>query len=410
MALHTYIGARYVPRFMGTYDATQIYEALDVVDNGSGTSYIARDIVPAGTPLTDTDHWFVYGASSGAIVALQNDMINAQNDILNLQGDVTSLDNRLDYLEGRNRRFVTISDSYGEYPSVAGSWQSLLALRYPDSDFFNYYKGSMGIAHPGNDSYIALTLLQAHSGDITDHDTITDIIFGLGINDYSEALADVETAYDNLITYCKTEYPKARVWFAFMSFNGAMSRPQVSIYKQLIGLMQSKASEYGCKFCANMEYIMHNVKLKVDATHPNADGAEEITNALCAILEGGTYNAVFSIQTKARFTGETDGDIVMSINNNMATIGILTELGTSATLNFSGRNPLSVGTMDDTLFSGGREGALIPNLSNDASASDVVQLVTNNLGWYLISSKPGSHPQNGASINNCVAIYNTLDM
>ena len=42
MSMHTYIGARYVPRFTGVYDPTQSYEALDVVDNGSGTSYIAR--------------------------------------------------------------------------------------------------------------------------------------------------------------------------------------------------------------------------------------------------------------------------------------------------------------------------------------------------------------------------------
>ena len=67
-----YIGARYVPRFVGTYDPTQSYEALDVVDNGSGTSYIAKIPTPANTPLTDTDHWFLYGSSSGAIVNLQH--------------------------------------------------------------------------------------------------------------------------------------------------------------------------------------------------------------------------------------------------------------------------------------------------------------------------------------------------
>lgn len=70
--MRQYIGARYVPRFLGTYDNTQAYEALDVVDNGMGTSYIAKKPTPANTPLTDTDYWFVYGASSGAIINLQN--------------------------------------------------------------------------------------------------------------------------------------------------------------------------------------------------------------------------------------------------------------------------------------------------------------------------------------------------
>lgn len=67
-----YIGARYVPKFMGVYDATQAYENLCVIDNGLGTSYITRKPTPAGTPLTDTTYWAVYGASSGAIINLQN--------------------------------------------------------------------------------------------------------------------------------------------------------------------------------------------------------------------------------------------------------------------------------------------------------------------------------------------------
>lgn len=67
-----YVGARYVPKFMGTYDPTQSYENMVVVDNGMGTSYISKVPVPANKPLTDTDYWAIYGASSGAIINLQN--------------------------------------------------------------------------------------------------------------------------------------------------------------------------------------------------------------------------------------------------------------------------------------------------------------------------------------------------
>ena len=88
MALHQYIGARYVPRFLGTYDATTIYEAMDVVDNGSGTSYIAKIPTPAGTPLTDSDHWAIYGAASGAIIALQNQVNAIQNYVDNFDQNV----------------------------------------------------------------------------------------------------------------------------------------------------------------------------------------------------------------------------------------------------------------------------------------------------------------------------------
>lgn len=79
-----YIGARYVPKFMGTYDPSQAYEALCVVDNGMGTSYITKIPTPAGTPLTDTDYYTVYGASSGAIINLQNQIDDINSNIQSL--------------------------------------------------------------------------------------------------------------------------------------------------------------------------------------------------------------------------------------------------------------------------------------------------------------------------------------
>lgn len=79
--MRQYIGARYMPKFVGTYDPTTAYEALSVVDNGQGTSYVSNRPVPAGTPLTDSDYWAIYGTSSGAITNLQN-QIDAINDTL----------------------------------------------------------------------------------------------------------------------------------------------------------------------------------------------------------------------------------------------------------------------------------------------------------------------------------------
>lgn len=70
--MRQYIGARYMPKFMGNYDPTQEYEALSVVDNGLGTSYICNKPTPAGTPLTNTNYWHIYGSTSGAIINLQN--------------------------------------------------------------------------------------------------------------------------------------------------------------------------------------------------------------------------------------------------------------------------------------------------------------------------------------------------
>lgn len=80
MAVREYIGARYVPKFMGLWSNTTQYEALSIVDDGLGTSYTSKIPVPAGTPLTDTDYWAVTGSLNGAITHLQDqiDDINTE--------------------------------------------------------------------------------------------------------------------------------------------------------------------------------------------------------------------------------------------------------------------------------------------------------------------------------------------
>jgi hypothetical protein len=78
MAELRYIGARYVPRFMGTYDNTQVYEALDVVDDGASTTYIAKVPVPANTPLSNTTYWSIYG-DFGAIATLEQEIADMKD-------------------------------------------------------------------------------------------------------------------------------------------------------------------------------------------------------------------------------------------------------------------------------------------------------------------------------------------
>lgn len=76
-----YVGARYMPKFMqAPHDPTQSYEALSVVDNGMGTSYVSNIPVPVGIPLSDTHYWAIYGVSSGAILNLQQ-QVNQLKDI-----------------------------------------------------------------------------------------------------------------------------------------------------------------------------------------------------------------------------------------------------------------------------------------------------------------------------------------
>lgn len=60
MSVREYIGARYVPLFMGAWDGTATYEPLSVVEY-QGNSYTSRQYVPANIPITDEAYWAVSG-------------------------------------------------------------------------------------------------------------------------------------------------------------------------------------------------------------------------------------------------------------------------------------------------------------------------------------------------------------
>lgn len=102
MAVREYIGARYVPKFMGTYDPTQDYEALSVVDNGLGTSYTSKIPTPAGTPLTDTTYWIKTGDTNGAIIHLQDqiDAMKVNPTVADLQANTKLVAGDVAYTSG----------------------------------------------------------------------------------------------------------------------------------------------------------------------------------------------------------------------------------------------------------------------------------------------------------------------
>jgi hypothetical protein len=124
------IGARYVPKFSGTYDPSVSYEALEVVSNGHSTLYIAKIPVPAGTPLTNGTYWTIYSAGSGAEANLQaqidsiNDDINDMKDpdvVGSLENQITSLSSALKDIFYR----VDPSMSQTEIKDVIANYQNV---------------------------------------------------------------------------------------------------------------------------------------------------------------------------------------------------------------------------------------------------------------------------------------------
>lgn len=281
--MRQYIGARYVPKFVGAWNNTTQYNALEVVDNGSGTSYIARKTVPAGTLLTNTEYWFVYGASSGAIVDLQSRMSTAENDITGIQSsilsiggqastntnDITNLKTRMTTAEsdisslesktGRSdRRIILMADSYGDY--TTGSWtnycESRLKSLYGNDNVYNITMGSRGFAYNPAVGTFEQGLAGALSG-ISHPETITDIYVLGGTND-AEGIrlsaissGDLTTAITSFIAYAKTTFRNALVHIGCIG----------ALYNSYAALRTTRSCymgcvEYGAEYITNSECIL----------------------------------------------------------------------------------------------------------------------------------------------------------
>lgn len=104
MALHQYIGARYVPKFyensLGTAEwrSGVIYEPLTIV-TWNGNSYTSKKMVPAeiGDPSLNPDYWVATGLFNQQVAALSDDLATVQNDVGILQSDMEALEKKTGY-------------------------------------------------------------------------------------------------------------------------------------------------------------------------------------------------------------------------------------------------------------------------------------------------------------------------
>ena len=287
MAIRQYIGARYTPKFMGTYDNTQSYEALSVVDNGSGTSYINGKPAPAGTPLTDTNYWHIYGASSGAIINLQNQIGNL-TDL-----DTTDKDNLVDAINENvselqkiptKRKYVLVGDSFG--CGIIGGGQPWTTgwINYFDNlfsgDVFFYdpegdqsFEGSSAFTTTSDKNFIGqLNYVYDHKLGSTDPELITDIVVLGGSNESTTNANTIALAIDTFCARARELFPNANIAIACIGldsrtmvknnvFSGYLigaQRNGCAFYKELLNLGSNKDYDSGYGHWTESGYQYYN--------------------------------------------------------------------------------------------------------------------------------------------------------
>lgn len=127
MSVREYIGARYIPLFMGEWDATKSYEPLSIVQY-QGNSYTSRQYVPIGIEITDEIYWAETGNYNAQIEQYRQ-------TVLEYIEEVSTFDNRITSNENE------IEDIKEKFISGALNYQTLGQIVY------EYHNGM--IDHPG---------------------------------------------------------------------------------------------------------------------------------------------------------------------------------------------------------------------------------------------------------------------
>lgn len=333
-----YIGARYVPKFLGTHDSTIPYEALSVVDNGAGTTYISRVPVPANIALTNTTYWLVYGASSGAILDLQNRMQTAENDIDSIESDlgdietdITGLGNRLTTAENDivniesivGRRFILLADSFGNIVDRgANTWIEFFKniLDVSGSQCYSSYSSSGGFVASGhNGTY----LTQLQNLTVADKDTITDIVVQTAGNDYNSNADAIITALTAFCSYVRSNFPIAKIHIAFTNKTNTALPTVAAAIQTTLKKVFSENTYLGYHYIPSMCYAMIPLSA-TDGTHPTESASKVLAGKIInGILDGdcSTYDITDYAHT---FTGADSASHTINfrrlLKDNMLTV------------------------------------------------------------------------------------------
>lgn len=307
MATRQYIGARYTPKFSGTYDATQAYEALEVVDNGSGTTYIARKPVPPNTPLTDTTYWLVYGSSSGAILDLQERVGEIEEDIpvinssiLSIGGQVDALENTVSTLDDDVKELkddvkygsiLFIFDSYGtDAGNAEGDTTTIPGTMHSISDLdFDYIasSGSGFVRDVGGGTFRDRLVTYCASHDMS---KFKHVYVAAGRNDWTANKSTLKSAVSSFCEYAQDHIPNLEtIRFAYIA-NGdnnsthGTKADQKICHQNFYEICQELSY---IEWVPNVDCVLHDYSLlAVDGVHPTSAGKVKLAEALIQSIKG----------------------------------------------------------------------------------------------------------------------------
>lgn len=193
--------------------------------------------------------------------------------------------------EARKRRFVFVGDSYAEGYNPDGNvtgFPDLIKedLNIPTDDYFNIHKGGARFGAASGNEYAFDTVLGNNIANISDPETITDLVFTGGYNDSGSSSADITAGIERCKTIIASHFtnPSLRVWLFGMGYNCLTMATRAALFN----VYTYAYAKSGWAFTRLTPAICAQGLWSSDGYHPTADCQTIIAKNIENILNGGT--------------------------------------------------------------------------------------------------------------------------
>lgn len=288
----------------------------------------------------------------------------ARSSIENTNARLNTTNTNLDALSNKvtklhHKGYIFIGDSYTQGYSPDGNISNTFVNQIIDNLKITDVKISAnGGASFANSANNFLTLLK--NINVTDKNSITNIVVFGGYNDYNWSKTDIIAGMTNFFNYAKTNYPNAIISIGYVGFCTDTSTynkraDSVSIYNEVSGHL-------GGNYLSGCEYILHNTnEMSSDGIHPNITGHKMLASYCTTALMNGSCNPTstesVSLVPAKGWTVDKPNNFIVIKNGGVLTLQIDRNTFRHAAFTFKGdETRYLIGTFNNTSIFGNDNG------------------------------------------------------
>ena len=308
--------------------------------------------------MSDFDKINILGTTINVKDSIARSGIENTNAMLNTTNtNLDALSNKVTKLH--HKGYIFIGDSYtqGYSPdgNISNTFVNQIINNLKITDVKISANGGASFANSDNNF---LTLLK--NINVTDKNSITNIVVFGGYNDYSWSKTDITTGMTNFFNYAKTNYPNAIISIGYVGFCTDSSTynkraDSVSIYNEVSGHL-------GGNYLSGCEYILHNTnEMSSDGIHPNITGHKMLASYCTTALMNGSCNPTstesVSLVPAEGWTVDNPNNFIVIKNGGVLTLQIDRNTFRHAPFTFKGdETRYLIGTFNNTSIFGNDNG------------------------------------------------------